>query len=234
MTEETLILMNKILSILGKMNYNNYLPEFYFNMVDKNLINCYINETILKDFTKEELEQLKSKRFNVGDKYDKCGIFEGRICLPDITNIISSIITIHELNHYVALKNKSRSFSYMSLYDELIPINSEFVFISKFYNEHLTEFEKIKFDSLIKAACATIDLSSNGKIEGIDEKDSIEAINKLSHIYSGLILMQNKNYEENQIIFNKINKTSNPLEYEFNEKGIYLRKNIIDELKNRN
>lgn len=43
--------------------------------------------------------------------------------------------------------------------------------------------------------------------------------------------MQNNNYEDNQIIFDEINKTSNPLEYEFNKKGIYLRKNIIDELK---
>lgn len=61
MTKETLILMNEILSILGKMSYKDYLPEFYFDKVDKNLINCYINETILKDFTKEELEELKSK-----------------------------------------------------------------------------------------------------------------------------------------------------------------------------
>lgn len=234
MTKETLILMNKILNILGKMKYKDYLPEFYFSKVNKDFITYYIYETILNDFSNEELGQLKSKIFNAGDNYDMCGIFKNKICLPNITNIISSIITIHELNHYVAIKNKSRDFSYMSLYDELIPINSEFAFISKFYKKYLDEFKIAKFNSIIVAANKVVELSSNGKIEGIHEKDSIEAINKLSHIYSGLILMQNDNYEENQIIFDEINKTSYPLEYEFEKKGIYLRKNIIDELKNRN
>lgn len=234
MTEETLILMNRLLNILGKMDYKDYLPEFYFNKVDKDFIYSYINETILKDFTKKELEELRSRIYCCKDKYDMCGIVGSRICIPDITNVISSLITIHELYHYEAIKNKIRNFSYMSLYDELIPLNSEFVFISRFYRDNLEEYQKIKFDSIVKAAHITIDMSSNGKIEGIDKKDSLEAINKLSHIYSGLLLIQNQNYEENQVIFDKINKTSNPLEYEFNNKGLYLRKTIINELKNRN
>lgn len=86
---------------------------------------------------------MKLKIYNCKDNYGMCGIVGKRVCLPDITNIISSIITIHELNHYVSLKNKSKYFSYMSLYDELIPMNSEFVFINKFYKEHIHDMKKL-------------------------------------------------------------------------------------------
>lgn len=231
MNDETLMLMNEIINILSKMTYNDYIPNFFFYKVDKDFVYNYIINVVLEGFSKEELKALKSKVFNAKDNYDMCGIIGKRISLPEVTNIISSIIIIHELTHYIAIKNKKKKFSYMSLYDEVIPINSEFKFLNEFYKEYIEKYKKFRFNNLILTAKKILDLSNNNKIEGIDEKNSKEAINKLSHIYSLLLLSQNPNYEENFNLFSEINNTINPLEYEFNKRGITLKHSIVNDLK---
>ncbi len=119
----------------------------------------------------------------------------------------------------------------MSLFDEVIPINSEFKFLLEFYKDIIKTHEKVKFNSIITAGEIISNLANGGTIQNIKNEDSIEAINKLSHIYSSLLLIQYPDYNKNSMLFDTLNRTSNPLEYEFYKNGIYLRKTIIDEIR---
>lgn len=236
MNLETLKLMNYILLELKDKKCNSTLPLKYYDLISKSKIEEYIKFELLKDFTKEDLKELKGKIFNIGKNYYYAGITckenkVTRVLLPELSNILSSIIIVHELTHYVAYKNKLRNFSYMSLFDEVIPINSEFKFLLEFYKDMVKLHEEVKFNSVISTSEIISNLAKGGTIEDIENKDSIEAINKLSHIYSSLLLMQNNDYNKNSMLFDTINRTSNPLEYEFHKNGIYLRKNIINEIK---
>lgn len=232
MDKKTLKLINKILKILSKKQYSLTPPPFYFEPFDRKNFLEYLRYCILEDFTQDDLDILKSKIYIAESKYDECGIkitnrSVDKVVLPDMTNVLSTIIIVHELQHYITFKNKLKNSPYMSLYDELIPINSEFKYLIEFYNNHIKEHKNYRFNEAIK--CAQI--LSTGLYEE-NKQDFNIIFNQLSHIYSLLILYQNDNYMENSVIFDKINKTANSLEYEFSKEGIYLKESIIRELKN--
>lgn len=240
MDDKTLTLMNKIIDILSKLDYDLTLPDIYFEKVNKAKVKEYIRFVILKNFSSKDLLELNSKIPYIENDPSKVGILTRNnqiinVLLPDLDNILSALIICHELTHYIAYKNKLKSFTYMSLYDELIPINEEFKFLMEFYKDYIEEHRNYRFNEAIKRAHILSQKSTDSTIQNIDENSNTnEVINQLSHIYSFLILLQNNNYRENAILFDQINGSNNPLEYEFHKNGIYLRKSIINELKNRN
>lgn len=238
MNDKILKLMNKIINILSKLEYNIVSKEMYYEKVNINKIKEYIRFEILKDFSQDELIKLKSKIFNLHDNYSDSGILvkDGKITkvlIPKLSNILSAIIICHEFTHYITYRNKLDKFSYLSLYDELAPLNEEYVFLEEFYKEYLIIHRNQRFNEAITACKCLMNEESKNEEFDVNRKDISEIINELSHIYSLLILTQMNNYKENAILFRKINSTSNPLEYEMKENGIYLKKSIINELKNR-
>lgn len=240
MDDKTLKLMNKIISILSCLDYNLTTPNMYFEKINKDRVKEYIRFTILKYFSYEDLLKLGSKIFYIGKNYKEAGILikdnkVSRVLIPELDNILTAIIICHELTHYVAYKNKLGAFTFMSLYDELIPINEEGKFLTEFYYEYLNEHMNYRFNEVVNIAHRLCNLSTNGKLQNIntDINDTNNIINQLSHIYSILILMKNNDYKSNSILFERINNSNKPLEYEFHKNGIYLKKNIIGELKRR-
>lgn len=240
MDYKTINLLNKILKLLSHKTYSDHVPSIYFEKVDKNKVEEYILREILNNFSKEELLSLKYKIFYIGNNYNFAGILIkdneiNKVIIPKLDSVLSSIIICHELMHYVIYKNKKDSLRYMSLYDELIPINQEFVFLNEFYKDYIYEHYDYRFNEMIKRANEICSYSKNNKIQSINPSyNTNEIINALSHIYSLLILIQNSDYGKNNELFKKIIISPNPLEYELKDNGIYLNKTIIKTLKNMN
>lgn len=228
MNNEILQLLSKILKELNNITSVDINTSFYNKMINKDDIICYIKSTILSDFKKEELDILKKKVFNIKNNYEMAGIIGNRILLPELTNILSALIIIHELHHYVIIKNRNNSSLYTSLYDEFIPINAEFKFLEDFYKDYTTLHNAHKFNNIIELA---------HKLNGMQLKKIIsdfELFNMLSHIYSYLLLTQRTNYQENYILFDMICKSENTLDDEFSKRNILLNESILFKIKNRN
>lgn len=230
MEEKELQLLNKVIEILHEKKYINTDETIYGNKVNINDVKEYIRYVILDNFSCDELKKLKS---NIVINYDfyKAGVLiksnnDIQLFIPDLDNIISAIVIIHELTHYITYINRLSNQNYitLSLYDELAPINAEFKFLSDFYKDYISNHFNQRYNEMIY--CSK-ELMQNNKLP------NNELINKLSHINSFLILTQNNDYNNNYELFKQIIFSDKPIDKEFRNKNIILKKSIINELKQK-
>lgn len=231
MDDKTIILMNKIMQLLAKKSGKRFNPNYKYEEINLESLDKFITKYIIQDYkNNNEIQSLIRTSDNINSF--RVGLKNGKvseIIVPEIKDIISALVLIHELTHYITYSNRSPEYNkYMSLYDELAPINNEMLFLNLYYYDLLKEHFNARYTEAIYRS--KILMSESNDITNLTPKNPIEIINSLSHIYSFMYLVLNRNYEQNYKIFSSIVNNSEPLEGEYIKSGIYLPKKIIKRL----
>lgn len=72
------------------------------------------------------------------------------LCLPEITNLTTLLINIHEISHAITVNLNIGKFDWDDPFEECIPIAMERIYIEKYQPKFLSAFNKYQLDILLK------------------------------------------------------------------------------------
>lgn len=135
------------------MDYN-CLQEYFFNT-----ISCDLNE--LKD-------KVKIINYsNLEEVYQFIGAFkivenniikDYRLLIPEIKDLKSLLVNIHEYTHLLIIKNQIGKNDYYDIYEEVFPVTMERIFIQNFSEKEINNFNLEQLKNLKKCLdCSNYD-----------------------------------------------------------------------------